>query len=479
MQRKITMATNLAVKYSNPGPRYTSYPTIPSWSTDGVTQEQWKEAMVKGFNDSNETSGISMYIHIPYCENYCYFCGCNAHRTKDHSFEEPYVDALLKEWQMYLDVFPGTLNVKELHIGGGTPTFLSPENLIRLVDNLFRRVNRMDNHIFSFETNPRSTTKEHLEALFSVGFRRMSFGIQDFDPVVQQEINRPQSFELVKEKVDLAREIGFTSVNFDLVYGLPKQNLGTITDTIQKVMMLRPDRLAFYAYGHNPHMYEGQRNFREEDLPVGDVKQELYDKGRAMLESIGYHEIGMDHFAIEGDALYEAAKNGTLHRNFMGYTENTTQMMLALGSSSISDTWYAFAQNERTDGAYMQAVNEGRFPLHRGHLLTDEDLVLRRHILNLMCRQETFWEDPKLYTAELDIARYRLEDMENDGMVVLLENGVRVTEIGVPFLRNICMAFDARLWRSDSLSKAYNVSRDIQKEYIERARKAKEAQHAG
>jgi len=473
------MATNLAVKYSNPGPRYTSYPTIPSWSTDGVTQEQWKEAMVKGFNDSNETSGISMYIHIPYCENYCYFCGCNAHRTKDHSFEEPYVDALLKEWQMYLDVFPGTLNVKELHIGGGTPTFLSPENLIRLVDNLFRRVNRMDNHIFSFETNPRSTTKEHLEALYSVGFRRMSFGIQDFDPIVQQEINRPQSFELVREKVDLAREIGFTSVNFDLVYGLPKQNLGTITDTIRKVMTLRPDRLAFYAYGHNPHMYEGQRNFREEDLPVGDVKQELYDKGRAMLESIGYHEIGMDHFAIEGDALYEAAKNGTLHRNFMGYTENTTQMMLALGSSSISDTWYAFAQNERTDGAYMQAVNEGRFPLHRGHLLTDEDLVLRRHILNLMCRQETFWEDPKLYTPELDIARYRLEDMENDGMVVLLENGVRVTEIGVPFLRNICMAFDARLWRSDSLSKAYNVSRDIQKEYIERARKAKEARQAG
>ena len=473
------MATNLAVKYSNHGPRYTSYPTITSWSTDGVTQEQWKEAMVKGFNDSNESTGISMYIHIPYCENYCYFCGCNAHRTQDHSFEKPYLQALLKEWQMYLDVFPGKLNVKELHIGGGTPTFFSPENLIHLVDNLFRNVNKMDNYIFSFETNPRSTTREHLEALYSVGFRRMSFGIQDFDPVVQQEINRPQSFELVKEKVDLARQIGFNSVNFDLVYGLPKQNLGTITGTIEKVMELRPDRLAFYAYGHNPHMYEGQRKFREEDLPVGDAKQELYDKGRAMLESIGYHEIGMDHFAIEGDALYEAAKNGTLHRNFMGYTENTTQMMLALGSSSISDTWYAFAQNERTDGEYMNAVNEGRFPLHRGHLLTDEDLVLRRHILNLMCRQETSWEDPKFYTEELDVARFRLEDMETDGMVVLGEKSVSVTEIGVPYLRNICMAFDARLWRSDSLSKAYNVSRDIQKEYIEKARKAKEAQQVG
>ena len=380
---------------------------------------------------------------------------------------------------MYLDVFPGKLNVKELHIGGGTPTFFSPENLIHLVDNLFRNVNKMDNYIFSFETNPRSTTREHLEALYSVGFRRMSFGIQDFDPVVQQEINRPQSFELVKEKVDLARQIGFNSVNFDLVYGLPKQNLGTITGTIEKVMELRPDRLAFYAYGHNPHMYEGQRKFREEDLPVGDAKQELYDKGRAMLESIGYHEIGMDHFAIEGDALYEAAKNGTLHRNFMGYTENTTQMMLALGSSSISDTWYAFAQNERTDGEYMNAVNEGRFPLHRGHLLTDEDLVLRRHILNLMCRQETSWEDPKFYTEELDVARFRLDDMETDGMVVLGEKSVSVTEIGVPYLRNICMAFDARLWRSDSLSKAYNVSRDIQKEYIEKARKAKEAQQVG
>ncbi|NTV99581.1 MAG: oxygen-independent coproporphyrinogen III oxidase, partial [Chlorobiaceae bacterium] len=393
---------------------------------------------------------------------------------KDHSVEKPYLDTLLREWQMYVDVLPGNLNIKELHIGGGTPTFFSPENLVTLIDGIFRNANRMDNHIFSFETNPRSTTKEHLEALFSVGFRRMSFGIQDFDPTVQQEINRMQSFELVKEKVDLARQIGFTSINFDLVYGLPKQNLATITDTIQKVMELRPDRLAFYAYGHNPHMYEGQRKFREEDLPVGDVKQELYDKGRQMLESIGYHEVGMDHFAIEGDALYLAAKDGTLHRNFMGYTENTTQMMLALGSSSISDTWYAFAQNEREDAPYMKAVNEEkRFPLHRGHLLTDEDLVLRRHILNLMCRQETSWEDPKLYTDELDIALFRLEDMENDGMVILGEKSVRVTETGIPFLRNICMAFDARLWRSDSLSKAYNVSRDIQKTYIERARLAK------
>jgi oxygen-independent coproporphyrinogen-3 oxidase len=467
------VVAKLALKYSNPGPRYTSYPTIPSWSEDGVTQEQWKEAMVKGFNESNETSGISMYIHIPYCENHCYFCGCNAHRTNDHSYEQPYIDALIKEWQMYLDVFPGTLNVKELHIGGGTPTFFSPENLVRLVDTMFRDVNRMDNYIFSFETNPRSTSKEHLEALYSVGFRRMSFGIQDFDPMVQAEINRPQSFELVKEKIDMARQIGFNSVNFDLVYGLPKQTLATVTDTIQKVMQLRPDRLAFYGYGHNPHLYEGQRRFKLEDLPMGDVKQELYDKGRAMLESIGYHEVGMDHFAIEGDALYEAMKNGTLHRNFMGYTENTTQMMIALGASSISDTWYAFAQNERTDGRYMEEVGKGRFPIMRGHLLSDEDLVLRRHILNLMCRQETSWEDTKLYTEELDVARYRLEDMENDGIVELGEKSVRVTEIGVPFLRNVCMAFDAHLWRSDSLSKAYNVSRDIQKEYIEKARQAK------
>ncbi|NTV66918.1 MAG: oxygen-independent coproporphyrinogen III oxidase [Chlorobaculum sp.] len=467
------VVAKLALKYSNPGPRYTSYPTIPSWSEDGVSQEEWKAAMVKGFNESNESTGISMYIHIPFCENHCYFCGCNAHRTNDHSFEKPYIDALIKEWQMYLDVFPGKLNVKELHIGGGTPTFFSPENLIRLVDTLFKDVNRMDNYIFSFETNPRSTTKEHLEALYSVGFRRLSFGIQDFDPAVQEEINRPQSFELVKEKIDLARQIGFNSINFDLVYGLPKQTLATVTDTIQKVMQLRPDRLAFYGYGHNPHLYEGQRRFKLEDLPVGDVKQELYDKGRAMLESIGYHEVGMDHFAIEGDALYEALKNGTLHRNFMGYTENTTQMMLALGASSISDTWYAFAQNERTDDRYMEEVNKGRFPIMRGHLLSDEDLVLRRHILNLMCRQETSWEDPALYTEELDVARYRLEDMENDGIVVLGEKSVKVTEIGVPFLRNVCMAFDAHLWRSDSLSKAYNVSRDIQKEYIEKARQAK------
>lgn len=467
------VVAKLALKYSNPGPRYTSYPTIPSWSENGVSQEEWKAAMVKGFNESNETTGISMYIHIPFCENHCYFCGCNAHRTNDHSFEKPYIDALIKEWQMYLDVFPGKLNVKELHIGGGTPTFFSPENLVYLVDTMFKDVNRMDNYIFSFETNPRSTSKEHLEALYSVGFRRMSFGIQDFDPTVQEEINRPQSFELVKEKIDLARQIGFNSINFDLVYGLPKQTLATVTDTIQKVMQLRPDRLAFYGYGHNPHLYEGQRRFKLEDLPVGDVKQELYDKGRAMLESIGYHEVGMDHFAIEGDALYEAMKNGTLHRNFMGYTENTTQMMLALGASSISDTWYAFAQNERTDDRYIEEVNKGRFPIMRGHLLSDEDLVLRRHILNLMCRQETSWEDPAFYTEELDVARYRLEDMENDGIVVLGEKSVKVTEIGVPFLRNVCMAFDAHLWRSDSLSKAYNVSRDIQKEYIEKARQAK------
>ncbi|ACF13353.1 oxygen-independent coproporphyrinogen III oxidase [Chloroherpeton thalassium ATCC 35110] len=454
--------TELLRKYSNPGPRYTSYPTVPYWDKTGITEEQWKESLVRSMKESNDSKGISLYVHIPYCDSKCYFCGCNSVITTNHDVEEPYVNALLAEWDMYCDMLPEPPKIKEIHIGGGTPTFFSIENHTRLLDRIFAKANIAEGTEFSFEGNPKNTSREQLQQFYDLGFRRMSFGIQDFDASVQKLINRVQPHEMVVDVMSIAREIGYNSINLDLVYGLPKQTLETVKGTVEKVKALRPDRLAFYAYGHNPHMYPEQNRFKREDLPEGEEKQALYEIGKELLEESDYIEIGMDHFALNTDSLAIAARNKTLHRNFMGYTTTSTQVMLALGASSISDSWYAFIQNDKNPNKYMDSINAGKLPIIRGHLLNEEDLILRRHILNVMCHFETSWADKSMQCEEMENVVRRLKPLEDDGLVELSENKVTVPPIGVPFVRNICMAFDAHLWRSESLSKAYNVSRNAQ-----------------
>lgn len=268
------MSTSLIQKYNVPGPRYTSYPTVPYWNEKHFSLEQWKNTFVKSFEESNLSEGISLYIHLPFCELLCTFCGCHKRITKRHEVEHPYIEAVLKEWQLYCDLFPNKPKIKEIHLGGGTPTFFSPENLERLIHGILSKADLADEYEFSFEGHPNNTTREHLQKLFDLGFRRVSFGVQDYSPKVQEAIHRVQSFHNVAKVTFWAREIGYTSISHDLIYGLPFQTLEDVVDTIEKTKSLSPDRLAFYSYAHVPWIKgNGQRGFKDEDVPKDEEKE--------------------------------------------------------------------------------------------------------------------------------------------------------------------------------------------------------------
>ncbi len=430
-------------RWNTAAPRYTSYPTVPCWQ-HSPEEDEWAEEVKFAFSHLQQNEGISLYIHLPYCESLCTYCGCNTRITINHAVEEPYINAVLKEWEMYCALFNDVPEIRELHLGGGTPTFFSPQNLHKLITGIFGRARKHKDASLSIEAHPDNTTDEHLLTLYALGFRRLSLGIQDFDPVVQKTINRIQTFESVKHVTDKAREIGFTSINFDLIYGLPKQTMHSVSETFRLTQQLRPDRIAFYSYAHVPWIKPGQRSFTEADLPGDEQKLALYDCGRRMLEEAGYVEIGMDHFALPGDSLNEAASNGTLHRNFMGYTTSPSRLLIGLGVSAISDSWLAYAQNFKTVEAYLDAVNKGRLPVFRGHLLNAEDVKMRQHILNIMCRYATHWPLREQNTPFYETIFRRLSPHRSDGLVKLSTGKITVTETGKAFLRNICMAFDER-----------------------------------
>lgn len=453
------MSVSIVQKYNVPGPRYTSYPTVPYWEEDKFHLDDWKNTLLQSFKETNNTEGISLYIHLPFCESLCTFCGCNKRITKRHEVEDPYITAVIKEWKLYCDIFPRKPIIKEIHLGGGTPTFFSPENLERLINGIFQYANKADEHEFSFEGHPNNTTKQHLQKLYDLGFRRVSFGVQDYSPQVQEAIHRIQPFHNVAKVTFWAKEIGYTSIGHDLIFGLPFQTLEDVKDTIDKTKSLFPDRLAFYSYAHVPWIKgNGQRGFKDEDLPRDDEKRKLYEEGKKQLAQNGYHEIGMDHFALENDSMYNSFKIGTLHRNFMGYTASKTQLMIGLGVSSISDSWYSFAQNEKTIEDYYTHLADNQLPIFRGHVLTEEDLIIRRHILNLMCQFSTSWNDKTLYFNELPKVLDSLEEMKEDGLVNIQENTISVTEKGKPFVRNICMAFDLRLIRKAPETKLFSMT---------------------
>ena len=353
------MNNNLIRKYNIPGPRYTSYPTVPYWDDRTFSVEGWKSSVTKSFNEGNDGEEISVYIHMPYCENLCTFCACHKRITKQHSVEIPYIDALLAEWKMYKDLLGRKPVIKELHLGGGTPTFFSPDNLKYLIEHLFIHAIIATQPEFSFEGHPNNTTKEHLETLYSLGFRRVSYGVQDYDDKVQRTINRIQPFENVAYATNTAREVGYKSISHDLIFGLPFQTWKSMAETIEKTKSLKPDRIAFYSYAHVPWIKGvGQRGFDESDLPSPELKRELYEEGKQLLEDLGYEEIGMDHFSLPQDNLYQSMKEKTIHRNFMGYSSSSTQLMIGLGMSAISDSWYAFAQNDKSFEGYIRQVSE-------------------------------------------------------------------------------------------------------------------------
>ncbi|SHI95381.1 oxygen-independent coproporphyrinogen-3 oxidase [Mesonia phycicola] len=453
------MCQPLVQKYNIPGPRYTSYPTVPYWDNSSFSLKDWKQSVTTSFTESNETEGISLYIHLPYCESMCTFCGCNKRITKRHEVELPYLTSVLKEWELYLDILPKKVKVKEIHLGGGTPTFFSPENLKFLIKELLRKVNLAEAYQFSFEGHPNNTTKAHLEALQEVGFTRVSYGVQDYDAAVQKAINRIQPFNKVKEATKLAREIGYTSVSHDIIFGLPFQSIDAVKNTILKTKELMPDRIAFYSYAHVPWIKgNGQRGYHEADLPSAETKRAQYQLGKELLEEMGYVEIGMDHFALKTDLLYQSLEAKQLHRNFMGYTASKTKLMIGLGVSSISDSWYGFAQNTKSIEEYQELVNNGILPVFRGHLLNQEDLILRKHILNLMCHLQTEWQENDLHFTELPEVLERLTEMKNDGLLSITNNTLQITEKGRPFVRNICMAFDLRLQRNKPETRLFSMT---------------------
>jgi oxygen-independent coproporphyrinogen-3 oxidase len=446
---------SLISKYNIPVPRYTSYPTVPFWEKT-PTEDEWLSLVKQTFKASNKTEGISLYLHLPFCESLCTYCACNTRITVNHKVEEPYIQALIKEWKIYLSHFDEKPNIKEIHLGGGTPTFFSASNLNYLLTEILKTANVPNNAEFSFEAHPSNTSEDHLKTLFALGFKRISFGIQDFDMKVQDAINRFQTFEEVETVVNMARKIGYTSVNFDLVYGLPFQTLEGIVNTITEVIKLKPERIAFYSYAHVPWIKPGQRKFTEMDLPVDTVKRNLYEKGRALFQSNGYHEIGMDHFALESDELFISAKNKTLHRNFMGYTPYHTNLLIALGASSISDSWTGFIQNIKTVEEYQKAIELGHLAIFKGHQLTSEDLILRKHILNIMCNGQTSWRNKDEQCDEIYFALERLKEMKKDGLVTIEPFELKVTEQGRAFLRNICTCFDARYWAKTPGAKIFS-----------------------
>lgn len=452
------MNKTLIRKYNVPGPRYTSYPTVPYWDKQPLTIDGWRQAVEETFTNTNQSMGLSIYIHLPYCESLCTYCGCNTRITVNHQVEEPYIETLLKEWDIYLDIFGEKPKISELHLGGGTPTFFSPQNLQHLITVILSKAELAMDPELGFEAHPNNTSKEHLQMLYDLGFRRLSLGIQSFDPKVQEVINRIQSFEAVAEVTNQAREIGYNSINYDLIYGLPLQTTVGIRDTIQKVSQLKPDRVAFYSYAHVPWIKPGQRKFTELDLPTDDKKRALYELGKELLERQGYHEIGMDHFALPSDRLYQAVQEKTLHRNFMGYTPTHTQLVIGLGASSISDTWTAFAQNHKRIEEYIEAIERGELASFRGHCLTEEDLIIRRHILNLMCHFETVWEETSEMPDAMREGLERLREMEIDDLISIDGDRITVKAWGRPFVRNICMALDARLWRAAPATQIFSTT---------------------
>ncbi|MBS1974498.1 MAG: oxygen-independent coproporphyrinogen III oxidase, partial [Bacteroidetes bacterium] len=440
------MEKNLIQKYNIPGPRYTSYPTVPYWDEQSFTVDEWKPTLLKSFEESNDKEGISLYIHLPFCESLCTFCACHKRITKQHGVETPYIETVLKEWQMYASLVGGKIRIKELHLGGGTPTFFNPDNLKYLLEKIFAAADVGPNPELSFEGHPNNTTSCHLKTLHGLGFRRVSFGVQDYDSKVQHTINRIQPFEKVKAVTEAARQIGYKSISHDLVFGLPFQTWESMSATIEKTKSLKPDRIAFYSYAHVPWVRGvGQRGFDENDLPSPEQKRELYEKGKKLLSELGYIEIGMDHFSLPTDSLYQSMLDKTIHRNFMGYSSSSTKLMIGLGMSAISDSWYAFAQNDKSVEGYEKRIHNGELPIFKGHKLNEEDLIVRRHILNLMCLLETSWENEEMDLPEMTEILARLQEMQQDGLIQITGKRLSITEKGRAFVRNIAMAFDLRM----------------------------------
>jgi oxygen-independent coproporphyrinogen-3 oxidase len=441
----------LFAKYDVPVPRYTSYPTVPEWQ-DAPTTDEWTRSLGRAVEAPDAT--LSLYVHLPFCQSLCTFCGCNTVITRDHGRARPYIELVFRELDEYLARVPAVASrpVCQMHLGGGTPTFLSPDEIADLVDGIFERLKRTPDWFEgSVEADPRVTTPEHLQALARRGFTRLSLGVQDFNEETQQLVNRVQSEALVAGLVAQARDAGYESINFDLIYGLPGQTLDSMRHTAEQVLRLEPDRLAVYSFARVPWIKPQQRKFKDEQIPTGAEKRALYETIRGPLLQHGYVELGMDHFAKPADGLARAAAAGTMHRNFQGYTERRTTALLGLGVSAISETPDCYHQNEKVITVYERRVLQGDIPTLRGHKLSEHDRRRREKILSLMTTFRV-----ALDAAEAEDARAFLAPLLADGLVRIDRGELTIPVHGRPFLRNAATLFDERLRASQPTGPLYS-----------------------
>lgn len=435
----------LIEKYNISGPRYTSYPTALQFE-ENFTQTDFERAI----SALPESSPISLYIHIPFCYSVCNYCACNKVITKNKHRAEEYLEYLSNEIER-MGKLAGERPVKQLHFGGGTPTYLTNQQMMQLMNTLDSHFNMpRGKHKYSIEIDPRSVNDDSLTTLQTLGFNRISVGIQDFDSKVQHAVNRVQSECMSRKVIEDARELGFSSISVDLIYGLPHQTPESFATTIEKIIDIKPDRLSLFNYAHLPHRFKPQRRIITEDLPTAAQKLTILQHSIEQLTQAGYHYIGMDHFALPTDELAIAQKNGQLHRNFQGYTPSDESTLIGLGVSSISHILGCFSQNQRDLYDYYEAIDQGELAIWRGCYSDEDDILRKTVIMQLICHfeldirqieQQFGIEFNQYFNQEL----FNIRGLEQDGLLTMTEDKIIVSPVGRLLIRNICMAFDAYL----------------------------------
>ena len=445
------LPVDLLQRFDVPGPRYTSYPTADRF-IEAFTADDYRRALMQRAEGA-QVGGrkpLSLYVHIPFCESVCYYCACNKVITKHHDRSAEYLDVLEAEIALHQQVLGDAPAVSQLHLGGGSPTFLSDPELARLMGSLLRAFRLAPGAEVSIEVDPRTADRGRLAHLRQIGFNRISFGVQDFDPDVQKAVHRVQSFEMVRDLMAAARELGFESINADLIYGLPKQTPESFQRTILQMSELRPDRIALYSYAHLPQRFKPQRRIDASQLPPPQHRIDMLSGAIAGFMGHGYSYIGMDHFALHDDSLAAAKRQGRLHRNFQGYSTQPDCDLIGLGVSSIGRMGATYSQNAKTLPEYYDAIRQGQFPVVRGLALTRDDLLRRAVIMALMCQGRLEFESvelahlikvPEYFRAELEALAPYIEM----GLVVVEPGAVQVTAKGWFFVRAIAMVFDRHL----------------------------------
>jgi oxygen-independent coproporphyrinogen-3 oxidase len=438
----------LLKRFNQPGPRYTSYPTAPVFSP-AFTAEDFEREIIET-NEAENTNPISLYFHFPYCEKLCYFCGCNMMVTHDRSAIAKYNEYLKREIERLLPHISGNRKVEQMHWGGGTPTYLLPEEILDIGNFIKSRFNFAEDIEASVEIDPRNLTKKHLEALREIGFNRTSFGVQDFNLKVQEAINRVQSEEITRQTVEWARELGYKSINLDLIYGLPYQTLETFAETVEKIIDISPNRIAVFNYAHVPWLKKHQAVMPAEAMPSPDERLQILKMTIEKLSDAGYEYIGMDHFAKPTDDLAVAQKNGTLYRNFQGYSTKAGADVYAFGLSAISQFQNVYAQNLKNLREYYARVDENLPATNVGYRMTFDDHVRKETINQLMCNLEINKRDieakfgiafEEYFAADIP----KLDVFLREGLLEKNADKIKVLGSGILVIRNIAMSFDAYL----------------------------------